>query len=97
MPKETPKDQVLLMDSIAVMSVGTWVKFEKLGGSLRVRTEKIKKVPLSHAEGGPTGTRTKSMFCCSRNCVFKEIILFARNSGLKGCKFCRLLENSFQE
>lgn len=47
--------------------------------------------------GGPTGTRTKSIFGYSRNWTFKEIILFERNSGLKGYKFSRLLENSFQE
>jgi len=40
------------MDSIAVATAGTWVKFEKLRGSLRVRTQKNeKKFPISHAEG----------------------------------------------
>jgi hypothetical protein len=52
MSKETSYDLVLVMDSIGDATVGTWVKFEKEGGSLRVRTQKNgKKFSISHAEG----------------------------------------------
>jgi hypothetical protein len=46
MPNKTPKDLVLVINSIAVTMGGTWVKFEKVGGSetpssSRVWTQKI--------------------------------------------------------
>jgi len=64
MLNETPRDVVLVINSIAITTVVTWVKFEEIEGSespssSRVRT---KTVPLSYAEGGPTGIQTQSVF-----------------------------------
>jgi len=56
MLNETHRDVVLVMNSIAITTVVTWMKFGKVEGSegpssSRVRTQ---TVPLLHAEGGPT-------------------------------------------
>jgi hypothetical protein len=64
MLNETTRDVVLVMNSIVVTTGVTWVKFEKIEGSespssSRVRTQRF---PLPHAEGGPTGIQTQSMF-----------------------------------
>jgi hypothetical protein len=64
MLKETSRDKVLVINSITVTTVVTWVKFEKIGGSESPSSSGCgqKRVPLPHAEGGPSGIRTQSMF-----------------------------------
>jgi len=64
MLNETPRDVVLVMNSIAITTVVAWVKFEKIErsetpSSSRVRTQ---TVPLPHSKGGATGIQTQSMF-----------------------------------
>jgi hypothetical protein len=66
MAKETSTGLVLLMDSVAVATVGTWVKFEKVGRECGHKKMK-KKFPFLMLRVGPTGPRTKLMFGYSRN------------------------------
>jgi hypothetical protein len=68
MTNETSTDLFLVMNFIAVKTGGTWKKFKRSEGQKIIsevgcghkKNEKI--FPSLMLGGGPTGTRTKSMF-----------------------------------